>query len=308
MKLHTDPATAALNTVTAYGDGYIEVNQVRFSSSVAFGPEGEVTPWPVQSPADITPTLLRQAAGLSEPVRDPLAFLDEPEATPSRPANAPEVLLVGTGGRQQFLRPEVLRPLLAAGIGVEIMDTHAASRTYNILMAEGRRVVVALIPPQRRLPDMMMPIIGKPAPLFTAESTIGPISLEQCQGRAVILYFYPKDNTPGCTTESQDFRDLHADFLSASAVVVGISRDSLKSHENFKAKYELPFPLISDADETVCNLYGVIKQKNMYGKQVRGIERSTFLIDAYGVLVQEWRGVKVPGHAKEVLQAAKSIG
>ncbi len=308
MKLHTDPATAALNTVTAYGDGYIEVNQVRFSSSVAFGPEGEVTPWPVQSPADITPTLLRQAAGLSEPVRDPLAFLDEPEATPSRPANAPEVLLVGTGGRQQFLRPEVLRPLLAAGIGVEIMDTHAASRTYNILMAEGRRVVVALIPPQRRPPDMMMPIIGKPAPLFTAESTIGPISLEQCQGRAVILYFYPKDNTPGCTTESQDFRDLHADFLSASAVVVGISRDSLKSHENFKAKYELPFPLISDADETVCNLYGVIKQKNMYGKQVRGIERSTFLIDAYGVLVQEWRGVKVPGHAKEVLQAAKSIG
>lgn len=308
MKLHTDPATAALNTVTAYGDGYIEVNQVRFSSSVAFGPEGEVTPWPVQSPADITPTLLRQAAGLSEPVRDPLAFLDEPEATPSRPANAPEVLLVGTGGRQQFLRPEVLRPLLAAGIGVEIMDTHAASRTYNILMAEGRRVVVALIPPQRRPSDMMMPIIGKPAPLFTAESTIGPISLEQCQGRAVILYFYPKDNTPGCTTESQDFRDLHADFLSASAVVVGISRDSLKSHENFKAKYELPFPLISDADETVCNLYGVIKQKNMYGKQVRGIERSTFLIDAYGVLVQEWRGVKVPGHAKEVLQAAKSIG
>ncbi|WZB75044.1 Mth938-like domain-containing protein [Achromobacter insuavis] len=147
MKLHTDPATAALNTVTAYGDGYIEVNQVRFSSSVAFGPEGEVTHWPVESPADITPTLLRQAAGLSGFVRDPLAFLDEPEATPSRPANAPEVLLVGTGGRQQFLRPEVLRPLLAAGIGVEIMDTHAASRTYNILMAEGRRVVVALIPP-----------------------------------------------------------------------------------------------------------------------------------------------------------------
>ena len=110
----------------------------------------------------------------------------------------------------------------------------------------------------------------------------------------MVLYFYPKDNTPGCTTESQDFRDLHAEFLSASAVVVGISRDSLKSHENFKAKYELPFPLISDADETVCNLYGVIKQKNMYGKQVRGIERSTFLIDAYGVLVQEWRGVKVP--------------
>src|SRR5690606_5710797 len=159
----------------------------------------------------------------------------------------------------------------------------------------------------RRIPRMT-PHIGKPAPLFTAESTIGPISLEQCQGRAVVLYFYPKDNTPGCTTESQDFRDLHADFLEAGAVVVGISRDSLKSHENFRAKYELPFPLIADTDEAVCNLYGVIKQKNMYGKQVRGIERSTFLIDAYGRLVQEWRGVKVPGHASEVLQAARSIG
>jgi peroxiredoxin Q/BCP len=154
----------------------------------------------------------------------------------------------------------------------------------------------------------MTTTIGKPAPLFTAESTIGPISLQQCQGRAVVLYFYPKDNTPGCTTQSQDFRDLHDEFIAHSAIVLGISRDSLKSHENFKNKYELPFPLISDADEAVCTLYGVIKQKMMYGKQVRGIERSTFLIDAYGVLVQEWRGVKVPGHAKEVLQAAKSIG
>lgn len=150
--------------------------------------------------------------------------------------------------------------------------------------------------------------IGKPAPLFTAESTIGPISLEQCQGRAVVLYFYPKDNTPGCTTESQDFRDLHADFLAAGCIVIGLSRDSLKSHENFKSKQNLPFPLIADTDEVVCNLYEVIKQKNMYGKQVRGIERSTFLIDAYGVLVQEWRGLRVPGHAKEVLQAATSIG
>ena len=128
-----------------------------------------------------------------EPVRDPLAFLDEPEAAPGRPANAPEVLLVGTGARQRFLRPEVLRPLLAIGVGVEVMDTHAASRTYNILMAEGRRVVVALIP-RTEIPRMT-PSIGKPAPLFTAESTIGPISLEQCQGRAVVLYFYPKDNT-----------------------------------------------------------------------------------------------------------------
>jgi len=154
----------------------------------------------------------------------------------------------------------------------------------------------------------MTPHIGKPAPSFTAESTIGPLSLEQCRGRAVVLYFYPKDNTPGCTTESQDFRDLHADFLATGAVVIGVSRDSLKSHANFQAKHQLPFPLISDADETVCNLYGVIKQKNMYGKQVRGIERSTFLIDAEGRLVQEWRAVKVPNHANEVLQAARSIG
>ncbi|RYF54959.1 MAG: peroxiredoxin, partial [Comamonadaceae bacterium] len=131
--------------------------------------------------------------------------------------------------------------------------------------------------------------IGKPAPAFAAASTIGPISLEQCQGRAVVLYFYPKDNTPGCTTESQNFRDLHEDFLAAGCIVIGVSRDSLKSHENFKSKQNLPFPLIADTDEVVCNLYGVIKQKNMYGKQVRGIERSTFLIDAYGVLVQEWR-------------------
>ncbi|MVW71087.1 MULTISPECIES: peroxiredoxin [unclassified Bordetella] len=154
----------------------------------------------------------------------------------------------------------------------------------------------------------MTALIGKPAPLFTAESTIGPLSLEQCQGRAVVLYFYPKDNTPGCTTESQNFRDLHDEFLAASTIVIGISRDSLKSHENFRTKYDLPFPLIADTDETVCNLYGVIKMKNMYGKQVRGIERSTFLIDAYGRLVQEWRGVKVPNHASEVLQAARSIG
>ncbi|MYZ43416.1 peroxiredoxin [Schauerella aestuarii] len=154
----------------------------------------------------------------------------------------------------------------------------------------------------------MPPTIGKPAPTFKAESTIGTIDLADCKGRAVVLYFYPKDNTPGCTTESQDFRDLHGEFLAASCVVIGISRDSLKSHENFKSKYSLPFPLIADTEEDVCNLYGVMKLKNMYGKQVRGIERSTFLIDAYGTLVQEWRGLRVPGHAKEVLQAALSIG
>ncbi|HEY0294332.1 MAG TPA: peroxiredoxin [Bordetella sp.] len=154
----------------------------------------------------------------------------------------------------------------------------------------------------------MSALIGKPAPQFVAESTIGTIDLSQCRGRAVVLYFYPKDNTPGCTTEGQDFRDLHDQFLAASTVVLGVSRDTLKSHENFCEKHNLPFPLIADPDETLCNLYGVMKQKNLYGKQVRGIERSTFLIDAYGLLVQAWRGVKVPGHAKEVLQAASSIG
>ena len=136
----------ALNTVTAYGEGYIEVNQVRFSHSVAFGPEGKIAEWPAPPPADSTSALLLQAAGVSVAARDPLSFLDEPEQTPARPANAPEVLLVGTGRRQRLLPPDVLRPLLAAGIGVEAMDTEAAARTYNILMAEGRRVIVALIP------------------------------------------------------------------------------------------------------------------------------------------------------------------
>lgn len=145
LKLHTDPASA-LNTVTAYGDGYIEVNQVRFSHAVAFGPEGAIAEWPVETADQITSTLLRQAAGLPEPVRDPLAFLDEPDTAPALPPNAPEVLLIGTGSRQRFLRPDVLRPLLTAGIGIETMDTQAAARTYNILMSEGRRVVVALIP------------------------------------------------------------------------------------------------------------------------------------------------------------------
>lgn len=150
-------------------------------------------------------------------------------------------------------------------------------------------------------------LIGKPAPDFSAQSTFGDISLERCLGRGVIIYFYPKDNTPGCTTETQDFRDLHDAFLAIGCVVIGVSRDSLKSHENFSKKLALPFPLIADTDETVCITYGVMKLKQMYGKQVRGIERSTFLIDARGKLVQAWRGLKVPGHVQEVLQAARSL-
>ncbi len=132
-------------------------------------------------------------------------------------------------------------------------------------------------------------------------------TLSQQRGKPVVIYFYPKDNTPGCTTEAMQFRDLYPAFQKADCVLVGISRDSLKSHENFKAKFSLPFELLSDTDETVCNLFGVMKMKNMYGKQVRGIERSTFVFDKAGVLRQEWRGVKVPEHAQQVLSFVQSL-
>ena len=126
-------------------------------------------------------------------------------------------------------------------------------------------------------------------------------TLSACQGSPVVLYFYPKDSTPGCTTEAQEFRDLHPQFVNAGAIVVDVSRDSIKSHENFKAKQGLPFDLLSDAEELLCSRFAVIKLKSMYGKQVRGVERSTFVIDGKGVLRREWRGVKVTGHAQEVL-------
>ena len=142
---------------------------------------------------------------------------------------------------------------------------------------------------------------------FTAASTAGEFSLSGHKGHPVVLYFYPKDNTPGCTMESQQFRDLHAKFAKLGATVVGVSRDSLKSHQGFKAKFELPFELLSDSDEKLCQQFDVIKMKNMYGKQVRGIERSTFLFDQNGHLVREWRKVKVPGHAEEVLEAVKTL-
>ena len=131
--------------------------------------------------------------------------------------------------------------------------------------------------------------------------------LSEKTGKVVVIYFYPKDSTPGCTTESQQFRDLHEAFAAVNAEILGISRDSLKSHENFKSKQALPFELGSDADEAVCNLFDVMKLKNMYGKQVRGIERSTVVIDGSGVLRREWRGVKVPGHAEEVLNFVKTL-
>jgi len=151
-------------------------------------------------------------------------------------------------------------------------------------------------------------ILNMTVPDFAAEMTGGhAFRLSEHRGKKVILYFYPKDNTPGCTAESLQFRDLHARFASAGAEIFGISRDSMRSHEGFKAKHEFPFELISDPQEELCSLFEVMKMKNMYGKQVRGIERSTFVIDASGKLVREWRGVKVPGHVDEVLEYVQSI-
>lgn len=133
------------------------------------------------------------------------------------------------------------------------------------------------------------------------------VALADLTGKKVVLYFYPKDNTPGCTTEGRDFARLHAEFVAAGAVVLGVSRDSVKSHEGFKCKQEFPFELLSDTEEKLCTALDVIKMKNMYGKQVRGIVRSTFVFDAAGALVKEWRGVKVPGHVEEVLEFVRSI-
>jgi peroxiredoxin Q/BCP len=126
-------------------------------------------------------------------------------------------------------------------------------------------------------------------------------SLSAFKGHPLVLYFYPKDMTPGCTTQGTDFRDLHGEFARHNVAIFGVSRDSLKSHENFKSRMGFPFELLSDPDEHACAIFGVMKMKNMYGRQVRGIERSTFVIDRQGRIVKEWRGVKVPGHAREVL-------
>ena len=150
--------------------------------------------------------------------------------------------------------------------------------------------------------------IGKKVKNFKLPATGDKeISLNDFKGKKVVLYFYPKDSTPGCTTEGQDFRDAKARFTRQGAVILWVSRDSLKSHENFKAKQNFNFDLLSDPDEELCKAFDVIKMKNMYGKQVRGIERSTFLIDEKGVLRREWRKVKVKGHVDEVLDAVKSL-
>ena len=149
--------------------------------------------------------------------------------------------------------------------------------------------------------------IGQTLPSFTAQSTGGAMRSEDHAGKTLLLYFYPKDSTPGCTTESQNFRDHHDAFAKAGAMIFGISRDSLKSHAKFKADLELPFELISDPDEVLCAAFDVMKMKNMYGKPVRGVDRSTFVIAANGILAREWRGVKVAGHVEEVLEYVKSL-
>lgn len=162
--------------------------------------------------------------------------------------------------------------------------------------------------------DQATPVAERPSALnkivpdfsapMTGEQTF---QLADYKGKKIVLYFYPKDNTPGCTTEGIHFRDLYEQFRAANAEVFGVSRDSLRSHEGFKAKLALPFELISDPDETLCTMFDVMKMKNMYGKKVRGIERSTFIIDESGKLVKEWRGVKVPGHIDDVLEFVKAL-
>jgi peroxiredoxin Q/BCP len=149
---------------------------------------------------------------------------------------------------------------------------------------------------------------GHPIADFVLPATGGStFRLSDQRGKKLVLYFYPKDNTPGCTAEGIQFRDLHMNFQKEGCDIYGVSRDSLRAHENFKAKLHFPFQLLSDAEETACRQFGVIKLKQMYGKQVRGIERSTFVIDGEGLLAREWRGVKVPGHAQEVLDFVKTL-
>ena len=154
----------------------------------------------------------------------------------------------------------------------------------------------------------MTPVVNKSLPDFEALATGGLKFTPQAYlGKAVVLYFYPKDNTPGCTTEAMQFRDQHKDFIKAGAVVFGVSRDNMASHEKFKQNLELPFELIADTEEKLCHMFGVVKNKIMYGKKVKGIERSTFLIDSEGVLRGEWRGIKVASHVDEVLKAVKAL-
>lgn len=150
--------------------------------------------------------------------------------------------------------------------------------------------------------------VGKPVPDFELPATGNQtIRLSNLKGQNVVLYFYPKDNTPGCTLEGENFRDMHSAFKHAKTIILGVSRDGVESHEGFKEKLAFPFELLADEEERVCKLFDVIKPKNMYGKEVIGVERSTFLIDTAGVLRREWRKVKVEGHANEVLEAVEAL-
>lgn len=151
-------------------------------------------------------------------------------------------------------------------------------------------------------------MLNKPVPDFEVPATSDQtIKLSDFLGKFLIIYFYPKDSTPGCTTQGLQFRDLYEEFQGLNVEILGVSRDTIKSHEKFKEKYTFPFELLSDTEETVCNIFDVIKLKNMYGKKVRGIERSTFVIDPEGKLIQEWRKVKADGHAQIVLDFVKSL-
>ena len=154
----------------------------------------------------------------------------------------------------------------------------------------------------------MTPVLNKNLPEFEALATSGmKFAPSAFNGRAVVLYFYPKDNTPGCTTEAMQFRDHYREFVKAGAVLFGVSRDNMTSHDKFRQNLELPYELIADTEEKLCHMFGVVKNKIMYGKKVKGIERSTFLIDGTGMLVGEWRGLKVAGHVEEVLAAAQAL-
>ena len=151
-------------------------------------------------------------------------------------------------------------------------------------------------------------MLNSPATDFELPATSGKtFKLSNFRGKTLVLYFYPKDSTPGCTTQGMAFRDNYAAFQAANCEIFGISRDNLKSHENFKAKFTFPFELLADTEELACGIFGVMKMKNMYGKQVRGVERSTFVIDKNGVLIKEWRGVKVDGHVQEVLDFINTL-
>ncbi|MBC7697345.1 MAG: peroxiredoxin [Bacteroidia bacterium] len=150
--------------------------------------------------------------------------------------------------------------------------------------------------------------LNQAVPDFQLPATSGKtFQLADYLGKTLVIYFYPKDSTPGCTTQGMQFRDAYAELQSQNTEVFGVSRDSLKSHENFKAKFTFPFELLADTEELACSIFGVMKMKNMYGKQVRGIERSTFIIDKNGILVKEWRGVKVDGHVTEVLNFIQTL-